>query len=182
MIVIFTGSKLWEEKTVVWNMLDDTYQCALREQENMPDKYRAHFPFDVGIELFNGECDTGADLFAKQWYEYAIKEGYQVTYRPFPAQWRLCSDMCPPDFVQKKQHFKHRRYGQFGEYCPTAGMKRNRDMIQAAELEAHKHYVPGVCLAFCLNDSPGTINCARLAKRKGFQTHPYRMGVSTKRI
>ena len=180
MIVVFTGSKRWQDKTVIWNTLDDVYEEALREQERIPDKYREHFPFDVGFELFNGECETGADLFAKQWYEHVSKLEYHVTYRPFPPRWNLCSDMCPPDFVQRKYKFKHRRYGQFGEYCPTAGMKRNKEMVLTAELEAHKHYVPGICLAFCLDDSPGTLNCGRLAKRKGFQLRPYRMGRSTK--
>lgn len=182
MIVILTGSKLWKDKTVIWNKLEETYEYALEQQELIPKKYRKHFPFDVGFEMFNGECEQGADLFATQWYEHVSKMEYKVTYRPFPAKWNLCSDMCPPDFVQKKYHFKHRRWGQFGEYCPTAGMKRNRDMVEEAVLESPKHYVPGICLAFCLDDSPGTLNCGRLAKRRGFDLKAYRAGIATKRL
>jgi len=181
-IVIVTGSKLWKDKNVVWNTLEEVYEEALQQQEKIPKKYSKHFPFDVGFEMFNGECEQGADLFATQWYEYVSKLEYKVSYRPFPARWNMCSDMCPPDFVQRKYKFKHIRYGQFGPYCPTAGMKRNREMVETAVIETPKHYVPGICLAFCLDDSPGTLNCGRLAKRRGFELRPYRMGRSTKRM
>jgi hypothetical protein len=182
LIVIITGSQLWPDKDIVWQVMDEVYKEALAAQKKIPKKYRDKFPFDVGFEMYNGECDRGADLFARQWYEYAEKEGYQVTYRGFPAQWDRCSDLCPPDFIQRRTGNHHPRYGQFGPYCPTAGIARSRDMILEAAVNTPKHYVPGICVPFVLNDSHGSIHCARLAKRKGFQLRPYRMGTHDKKL
>lgn len=180
MIAITTGSSDWTDYKLIWEVLDETYEETIARQKKMTANQRKQFPKEHGLTLYNGECDTGADLFILQWFENAQAEGMEVYFHGFPADWKNCSSICPPPFA--KGYMNHRRRGRYGNYCPSAGIQRNIDMVETAEAYVHQYCFQSLCLAFCLNDSPGTVQCARLAKRRGFQLRPHRLGTQIKKL
>jgi hypothetical protein len=66
-----------------------------------------------------------------------------------PAKWGGCVDRCPPG---------HRKSKGGRSWCPTAGHRRNADMVaRGADL----------CLAFHRGNSSGTADCIRRAHAAG---------------
>ena len=80
-------------------------------------------------------CARGADMFAEEWVSMHSREDWPVRADRHPANWQ--------------------RYGK------AAGMRRNREMVQAGA---------DVCLAFVLDDSRGATQCAELAEAEGIPT------------
>lgn len=96
--------------------------------------------------VVHGDCPDGADTLAKQW---ALDNG--LSDEPHPADWSApCDATCPPG--HRKTSTRH------GDYCPLAGLRRNQLMVSMnADL----------VLAFRRNNSRGTTDCIRRAKRAG---------------
>ncbi len=94
----------------------------------------------------------GADRMAG---DYARDRGWNVEVHH--ADWSTCADDC-------SRSERHRRVGKRGEYCPTAGHRRNQRMVQAGA---------DVVLAFWRDHSSGTANCLDLAKQAGLPIDPY---------
>ncbi|ASR75964.1 DprA-like DNA processing chain A [Mycobacterium phage GenevaB15] len=103
------------------------------------------------ILILNGMCERGADLHA---HEYYLMHGSKwVREKEFPADWsRDCTSSC-----YHKPRFKN---GQ--RYCPLAGHLRNQAMVD---------FGADVCLAFPLEDSRGTYDCMKRAKKAGITVH-----------
>lgn len=180
MIVIVTGSSRWTDRNVIWETLDELYENAIKKQELLHQSQLELFPYEKGITIYNGEHDSGVDLFTQEWFDSASYNGQQVSFVGFPAKWTECSELCPPPFVSGYE--KHFRKGVNGRYCSTAGIYRNKVMVNKAFDDHYRYFFRGIVLAFCLNDSPGTIHCARAAKRLGFQPLVFRQGTINKRI
>ncbi len=102
-----------------------------------------------GLTVVHGGAQ-GADRMAG---DYARDRGWNVD--PHPADWPTCAPDCKPG---------HRRRGRRGEYCPTAGHRRNAAMVATR---------PDIVLAFWRDHSSGTRNCLDLAKAAGLPIGPY---------
>lgn len=102
---------------------------------------------DVRFVVVHGDCPQGADALAKQW---ATTNG--LIHEPHAADWAApCGDACP-DRPHRKTSKEH------GEYCPLAGHHRNQFMVDLGA---------DLVLAFHRNNSRGTADCIRRAKKAG---------------
>lgn len=102
--------------------------------------------------LVSGRCETGADAMAEEsWTANGL------TVEPHPADWPTCGPKC------KAGHRKHRRDGT--EYCPSAGHRRNAEMVALGA---------DVCLAFIRNGSRGATGCADLAEKAGIPVRRFK--------
>lgn len=75
-----------------------------------------------------------------------------ISREPYPADWEHCADTCPG-----WHHRRKRRDG--GEYCPTAGFRRNQQMIDEGR--------PSMVLAF--PGGSGTADMVRRAQAAGIE-------------
>lgn len=103
--------------------------------------------FFADAVLVHGMCYGADAIAAKAWRELGGVE------EPHPARWGVCSRDCKP------AHRKRNLHG--GTYCPTAGRRRNTEMV---ELGAD------LCLAFIYQHSPGATHCADSAEAAGIHT------------
>lgn len=103
----------------------------------------------TGIELMYG-CADGADTIGDEW---ATANG--ILRRRRPADWEgPCAPECQPG---------HRRRNRRGtEYCPLAGHRRNQGMVDEKPL---------LFVAASYQNSSGTADCARRAKKAGIPVH-----------
>jgi hypothetical protein len=99
-----------------------------------------------GIEVREGEAD-GADTLLREW-----AEAHGVPVDRVPADWEHCAPSCRPG------HRKQRRDGT--EYCPTAGHRRNQEMVDRGA---------GLAVGLLVEGLPcrGTRNCLERAERAG---------------
>jgi hypothetical protein len=142
-VVLFTGSRHWGQPRPIWTALD---------------AIAASHP---GRRLIvrHGDCPEGADQLAAAWTRRAQTHGWDVDEDPQSADWDHCGPDCPS--------VRHRRPrkpgdtlhpGQLADYCPNAGPRRNRRMVDAGA---------DICLAAPLGASYGTRGCMRLARSAG---------------
>lgn len=104
---------------------------------------------DDGIELIHGDAD-GADSIGDAW---AIANG--IPRRRRPADWEgPCGPECQPG------HRKLKRNGR--TYCPLAGHRRNQQIINER---------PVLLVAAQVNNSTGTADCIRRAKKASVPVH-----------
>lgn len=101
----------------------------------------------AGVVLVHGAA-PGADRIAAQiWRSWGLPD------EPHPAGWTVCGRGCRPG------HRLSRRDGS--QYCPTAGRRRNAEMVAAGAQ---------VCLAFIRRHSRGATHCATTAETAGIPT------------
>lgn len=127
--VLVTGSRDWSDLAAVWRAIAAEYTKG-------------------DITVVHGDCPTGADHFAHQWFSLDEDEGFSnfATEERHPADWeRACDESC--------HHKPRTKNGK--PYCPMAGHLRNQKMVDLGA---------DVCLAFPLPDSRGTIDCIRRAR------------------
>jgi hypothetical protein len=133
--VLVTGSRSWADAQLLEVALLSAWDEALQAG------------FD-GIVVVEGEAEAGADPMARQW-----AEARGITVDRVPADWPgPCGSDCRPG------HRRLRRGG--GEYCPTAGHRRNQVMVDRGA---------SVALAFLVPELPcrGTRDCMRRAQLAG---------------
>ncbi|AER26145.1 DprA-like DNA processing chain A [Mycobacterium phage Bongo] len=129
--VLITGSRDWADRQAVWLALNH----EMGHEEARHD----------GLLVIQGDCPTGADRFAHEWY--LTQASKWVREKAMPADWnRDCTGQC-----YHKPRFKNGK-----QYCPVAGHLRNQAMVD---------FGADVCLAFPLEDSRGTQDCMKRAKR-----------------
>lgn len=105
--------------------------------------------------LDHGDCEKGDRQAAGIWRSLGGRaEGH-------PADWPTCASGCRPS------HRRKRRNGE--EYCPTAGMRRNVDMV---------HLGPGLVVVFLDPGSKtkGAYHCADYAADAGLPVMQYIQG------
>lgn len=101
--------------------------------------------------LVSGACPRGADKIAE-----AIWTSWGSPVERHPADWPTCAPTCKP---------AHRRQRKDGEsYCPSAGHRRNAEMVNADV---------DVCVAFIRDGSPGASGTAKLAEAAGIPVYRY---------
>ncbi|MEU9014212.1 SLOG family protein [Streptomyces sp. NPDC048479] len=130
--ICLTGSRSWPEPQLLADTLMDVWHDATQ------------LGYD-GIQLEHGACEDGADALGDLW---AI--GHGIPRHREPADW---SGPCAPDCKPG-----HRRRGRRGDYCPTAGRRRNQLLVDRG---------PVLVVAAHHNNSAGTADCMRRAKKAG---------------
>lgn len=131
--ILITGSRLWRYPATIRRVLDETVN--------------AHITHDTcpNVTVVHGGA-AGADRIAG---DYAEQSGWNVEVHH--ADWATCDSTC-------SRSERHRRVGKRGEYCPTAGHRRNAFMVSLGA---------DLVLAFWRDHSGGTGNCLDLAKQAG---------------
>lgn len=125
----------------------------------------AAFALGDTVLVIHGDA-AGADRMARDVVRYHRADGWAIDEYGLPAWWHTCVPECPPP-----PHRKRRRDGT--EYCPTAGHRRNGEMVALG---------PDLCLAFvmpcdderCRKPRPhwshGADDCANRAEAAGVAT------------
>lgn len=129
--IFVTGSRSWTDAQVLADALLEAWHDATQ------DGYDS-------IVIVHGGAD-GADTLADLW-----ARGHGLEVETHPADWNHCADDCPPG------HRKRRARG--GDYCPTAGPRRNRRMVDAGA---------DLVVGFQRNGSRGTADCLSRAEAAG---------------
>lgn len=136
MKLLVTGSRSWDDRAsvarVIWAAYDKAHAAG------------------TDLVVVHGTA-SGADDLAAQIVRAMAADGCRVREERHPADWTACGTDCPPG------HRKARRVSR-REYCPTAGHRRNAEMVAAgADLAA----------AFIRDNSPGATHCLRLIEAAG---------------
>lgn len=148
-----------------------TYRIGVTASRYWTNEYVIHQALRFQIELHgahgvivkHGACPTGGDLIADRllrafWPDIVIEQ--------FVADW----DRCGPDC----SIFPHRRTkassdihhpGMLPDYCPGAGPRRNREMVQSGL---------DILLGFPLSERSGTIGCMNLARAAGISVRRFK--------
>jgi len=143
--VLVTGSRSYSDVLAIHAVLLDTWHDA--RQDGWP-----------GIEVIEGQA-SGADSIAANWAEANREHG--VGHQPMPAHWEHCAPNCPPG---------HRKQAHDRTYCPTAGHRRNADMVNTGPeiiLAFIDHCTSPRCTRPKPHDSHGVTNCLKLARAAG---------------
>ena len=95
-------------------------------------------PSGEGPILVHGAEPNGDQRLADLW------ESWGMPTEAHPADWKTCGPECPPSR-------SCRRRGRFGEYCVTAGYRRNAEMVALGAVRG---------LALIRDRSGGATDCA----------------------
>ena len=133
--ILVTGERDWQHRDLVWEAMDEALE------QHSWDSCR----------LFVGDCKTGADRFAVEWFEARFGERAVVAnYDP------------APDFVEwpgSQDHDAHIRifFAHWDRYGASAGPKRNRLMVSQFSQDGGATHA----LAFWSGkrDRSGTLDC-----------------------
>ena len=151
--VLVTGSRSWAHPDVVETALDLLYAAAQVKSRRMIVR--------------QGGCPSGPDRTAGQWARARIAEFaedapiQQVVDDEWAADWDNCVTGCPRGHRKPKRGGMGLHPGSRSDYCPTAGHRRNQDMVDGGA---------DVCLAFIANASAGATHCAEAAEAAGIVT------------
>lgn len=139
--ILLTGSRTWTDHRRVEEALDAVLALG-------------------PMVLVHGACPSGADALAAEW---AHRNG--VPTEPHPADWDRCAQECPahPHRIRKRPGDVDHP-GVVDTYCPGAGPRRNKAMVDLGAT---------VCLAFLAPGSRGTRNCLKLARKAGIKTQTW---------
>ncbi|MFK8851296.1 DUF2493 domain-containing protein [Streptomyces sp. Ac-502] len=129
--ILVTGSRSWSDAQLLADVLLDTWHDATQLGHR-------------SIVIVHGGAD-GADTLADLW-----ARGAGLDVEVHEADWGHCGPDCPPG------HRRPRSRG--GDYCPTAGPRRNQQLIDAG---AH------LVVAFHRDSSRGTADCITRAQAAG---------------
>jgi hypothetical protein len=148
--VLVTGSRCWPWPGTVCDALTDQ-----RARLGAGDTLIVVVGFDP-----KRHTPRGVDRFAYEWAHHhevlPAAEGQAcVVAEPHPADWDSCGPGCVlGDTAHRRAAARAAKLGR-PVWCPRAGRRRNGEMVAAGA---------DVALAFCLDDSPGTLDCMGRAK------------------
>lgn len=143
--VLVTGSRTWNDVQAIHAALMDAWHAA--REDGWP-----------GVEVIEGQA-SGADSIAAAWAREHHDQG--VGHQRYPARWEHCAPDCPPG---------HRKKAYDRTWCPTAGHRRNADMVSAGPLLVLAFIAPCTsprCRRPKPHDSHGVTNCIELARKAG---------------
>lgn len=132
--VLVTGSRQWDDRLAVARVL-----CNQRDMLGDGDT----------LVVVHGDCPAGPDAMADAWVERHPSHRVIVERERHPAKWQDCAPDCPRG---------HRRRRGASTYCPTAGFRRNGEMVALGA---------DVVLAFRKGGSSGTTDTIRQAEAAG---------------
>jgi hypothetical protein len=113
----------------------------------------------------HGACpgERSADQVASDWIN-SVGGRHGATEDAMPADWDHCAPDCPPGpgHRRRKRPGDTAHPGLLDDYCPSAGPRRNSEMVR-------KQPRPAWMVAFPEPGQPnyGTRNCTRLARVAG---------------
>ncbi|MFE2712269.1 SLOG family protein [Streptomyces mirabilis] len=136
--LLITGSRDWSDGPTIWKALAEIARAL---------------PLERDLVMIHGACPTGADQMADEW-----GRGFGATIEDRPADWDHCIDACPQGHRKPKRPGDVVHPGVCADYCPSAGPRRNHEMVRLGA---------DVCLAFLTPASRGGAQTARLAERAG---------------
>lgn len=149
--VLVTGSRDWSNEELIRHQLTRVWLTVDR-------------PFVV----VHGACPTGADDLASDWVADMLEaEMGDVREEPHLADWDHCTDACPQGHRKPKRRGDITHPGVCSDYCPSAGPRRNRELIRLGA---------DICLAFIRNGSRGASHTARLAEEAGIPVRRFTTG------
>lgn len=141
MRVLICGSRTYEEQNYDFDFIGTFV-------EGLAHNYHK---FGSPVTVIHGAAE-GADTVADE-----CAEASELPTKSYAADWDNCTWRCRPG---------HRRKRQDGTtYCPSAGPRRNRQMLEEGQ--------PDVVIAFVdkpLEESSGTNNMVELASAAGVTT------------
>lgn len=146
--VLVTGSRSWEGEELIRHQLTRVWLTV-------------EGPFVV----VHGACPTGADDIASDWVANMLEaEMGAVSEEAHPADWDHCTDACPQGHRKPKRRGDTAHPGVCADYCPTAGPRRNRELVALGA---------DLCLAFIKDGSRGASHTAHLAEQAGIPTRRF---------
>ncbi|MFE3452406.1 DUF2493 domain-containing protein [Nonomuraea sp. NPDC059194] len=144
--VLITGSRSWTDEQTIRDAL-------------------APISFMYGPEnvvVVHGHCPDGADALADR-----IASAWGITVERHPADWGTCAPTCRPD---------HRKRRGDSTYCPSAGHRRNAEMV-ALGADVCLSFVDPCAMWHCPNLDPhgshGASHTTYLAKAAGIPTRRF---------
>lgn len=143
--ILVTGSRNWSRLRLLRNIVDAAAADAKGKR----------------VTLVHGNCPEGADHMVKY---IALARGWTVS--TFEADWDHCVPDCPttPEHRRKKRPGDRLHPGKLATYCPGAGPRRNRAMVDSGA---------DVVLAFIRDHSQGATGCAGMAKTSKLTVHAF---------
>lgn len=136
--ILVTGSRSWTDRQRLEDALLLAWHDALEAGH-------------TGIVVVHGTA-PGADTYADIWARTHATGGVLVD--PHAADWETCGPDCPPPGRHRKLR------GTKGDYCPTAGHRRNQHMVDLGA---------DLCLAFPHGKATGTHDCMDRARSAGIR-------------
>lgn len=119
------------------------------------------------VVVRHGACpgDTSIDQAVEEWVR-ACGTWLGVTTDPMPADWDHCTSNCPSTagHRRRKPPGDTAHPGLLPDYCPSAGPRRNADMLT-------KQPPVELLIAAPHGKSYGTRGCMRLAEKAGIRVH-----------
>lgn len=121
------------------------------------------------VVIRHGACPgrKSADQAASDWIN-SVGNRHGVIEDPMPADWDLCAANCPPGpgHRRRKKPGDVAHPGELPDYCPSAGPRRNADMVA-------KQPRADWMVAFPEPGQPnyGTRSCIRLAEATGIKVY-----------
>lgn len=134
--ILITGSRTWTNQSIIRNAL-----TIARISRTGPNRR---------LVVVHGAA-PGADTIAAD-----LAEQVGLAVEAHPADWDTCHPRC------RLGHRRHRRGG--GDYCPTAGHRRNQAMVDLGA---------AACLAFPVGEARGTRHCMERAAAAGIPVLDY---------
>lgn len=146
--LLITGSRDWADTELIRHQLTRTWLTVAG-------------PFLV----VHGACPTGADDIASDWVANMQEaEMGAVAEEAHPADWDHCTDTCPQGHRRRKRAGDSVHPGRLQTYCPSAGPRRNRELVACGA---------DLALAFIKGGSRGASHTAALAEQAGIETRRF---------
>lgn len=140
--MLVTGSRAWTDLAPI--------DAAIRAMAERAAK------LDRDLVVVHGHCPDGADSLARAVVLGRKRMGWRIDEEPHPANWTgPCVAAC--------RHGARRTRRDGTEFCQSAGMHRNQEMVDLGA---------DVCCAFIRDNSPGTSRCMKMAKAAGIEVIP----------
>ncbi len=173
LIVLVTGSRLYDDAWTIKRVLDDVAEDAVAEEvDELVIRHGACYP--------KRDPKTGriparsADWLTHLWIaRFGPDHPIRIIEQERPAQWEApCRAACKSR-THKERPVDHRRPRGTTTYCPKAGVYRNKDMV----LEDPR---PNLGVAFLRDNSSGTSNCITTMREFGIHVEeiPYELSDS----
>lgn len=144
--ILVTGSRDWPDGLLVRGTLAD-----ISAQHPGP------------VVIVHGGCPTGADMHAAYWAA-DMGRSLDVSAEAHPADWDHCTDSCPQGHRKPKPPGDTAHPGVCDDYCPSAGPRRNWELVRRGA---------DICVAFIRNGSRGASHTASLAEKAGIPVHRF---------
>lgn len=155
MRLLVTGSRSWNDRYAIASHLDDLVAAARDRGDS--------------VLVIHGDAQ-GVDRIARDIARERKSQGFPIDEHAMPAKWDRCAHDCPPE-----HHLVRGRVRRY--WCPTAGLRRNAEMVRlGADLalaflrDCGDEACPRRRGPIGPHPSHGAAHCADLAEAAGIPT------------